>query len=80
MTLSAATRRSLATAGAIIALVMEGASLLIVAALFQPLRRRVHSVVDRCFNRSRYAAIRTVVAQTVAPTSVGLWVRERGRS
>jgi hypothetical protein len=77
-------------------------STLVVAGLFQPLRRRVQGVVDRRFDRARFDTERTTAAfadrlrdqvdlptlaadldatvrDAIAPSRVGLWLREASR-
>lgn len=77
-------------------------STLVVAGLFDPLRRRVQTIVDRRFDRARFDAERTTadfadrlreqvdlpmltadidstVRAAIAPSSVGLWLRENVR-
>jgi hypothetical protein len=58
---------------------------LVIAALFQPLRRRLPRVIDRRFYRHKYDATRTlnalsqhlmaVVQETMQPAHISLWLR-----
>jgi hypothetical protein len=77
-------------------------STLLAAALFTPLRRRVHAIVDRRFDRARYDGEQTAISfsvrmrnatdlptvtrdlegtvrHAIAPSSLGLWLREAKR-
>jgi hypothetical protein len=82
---------------------VTAAATLLVAGLFNPIRKRLQAWVDRRFNRSRYNAqmvmdgfagtlqsevdpdqvvvgLVEVVASTMEPETVGVWVRARSRN